>query len=834
MTSKLYHRLFFKFVDCGCQLFYFNAKVTLLRKMSKNVSQSATLGKQNRTKMKGKSKFPPGIVKFQVLGSGANGAPRCLYLFTDHSRYLFNCGEGTQRLAHEHKMKLSKLEHVFITHSNWLNIGGLPGLALTVQDVGVPKIELHGPQGIEELFIATKRFVVLRDLKITASKSDPFKPFEDNAIIVYYVPLISNKRSNECRSMSENSIVTNMSQTQQNMDILSEDDDTNYYDYENISECNIKEKNKRKRSNSEPRTDEKKFITDNSLNKVNNVAMSYVCRLKPKPGLLDLDKCVKHNVPPGPLLGQLKSGKDITLLDGTIVRSSDVTSPDDPGPVFIVVECPSEDYIDSLLNESIFSKHQQNVINKDDIAFMVVHFTPQEVRNDPRYQSWMKLFPPETYHLLLNNENKCLGSTAIHRIQYKLNMLDEDIYPLLKDTGIPFLKNDKEVIFKDDNTNINSLLINGETNLTFNLRPKKDIDRTSTLSLDIDEFIAETFRVDGFKEKLAQVKEEIVNATSSDSNIYPKITFLGTGSCIPSKTRNTSGILMCTGENECILLDVGEGTYGQLVRHFNVLGAEKVLNDLKAIYVSHLHADHHIGLIGILSVRQRMRKNGLLKQDQPIYLLAPIQIMTWLNFYHRRFTELNEEFQIVSNLDLDFESSTKIRNKDLLKQTNMSDIETTLVKHCPNAFGVSFTHTNGWKVTYSGDTMPCDSLVKLGKNSNLLIHEATMEDQLVSEARRKMHSTMSQAINIGKKMNAKFTILTHFSQRYAKIPYMPNNDLPSNVGIAFDNMEITPSVLHKLPLMYPALKMIFAEHFEEMEAKCFKLKLKEEKARVKV
>lgn len=53
--------------------------------MSKNISQSAD-GKQNRIKIKGKSKFPPGIVKFQVLGSGANGAPRCLYLFTDHSR----------------------------------------------------------------------------------------------------------------------------------------------------------------------------------------------------------------------------------------------------------------------------------------------------------------------------------------------------------------------------------------------------------------------------------------------------------------------------------------------------------------------------------------------------------------------------------------------------------------------------------------------------------------------------------------------------------------------------------------------------------------------------
>lgn len=43
-------------------------------------------------------------------------------------------------------------------------------------------------------------------------------------------------------------------------------------------------------------------------------------------------------------------------------------------------------------------------------------------------------------------------------------------------------------------------------------------------------------------------------------------------------------------------------------------------------------------------------------------------------------------------------------------------------------------------------------------------------------------------------------------------------------------LQIAPNVLHKLPLMYPALKMIFAEHFEEMEAKCFKLKLKEERA----
>lgn len=60
-------------------------------------------------------------------------------------RYIFNCGEGSQRLAHEHKLKLSKLEHIFITSKLWSRIGGLPGLALTIQDIGIPSVTIHGP-----------------------------------------------------------------------------------------------------------------------------------------------------------------------------------------------------------------------------------------------------------------------------------------------------------------------------------------------------------------------------------------------------------------------------------------------------------------------------------------------------------------------------------------------------------------------------------------------------------------------------------------------------------------------------------------------------------------
>lgn len=44
----------------------------------------------------------------------------------------------------------------------------------------------------------------------------------------------------------------------------------------------------------------------------------------------------------------------------------------------------------------------------------------------------------------------------------------------------------------------------------------------------------------------------------------------------------------------------------------------------------------------------------------------------------------------------------------------LENLNTVYVKHCPNAFGVSFTHADGYKITYSGDTMPCESLIKLG------------------------------------------------------------------------------------------------------------------------
>lgn len=60
--------------------------------------------------------------------------------------------------------------------------------------------------------------------------------------------------------------------------------------------------------------------------------------------------------------------------------------------------------------------------------------------------------------------------------------------------------------------------------------------------------------------------------------------------------------------------------------------------------------------------------------------------------------------------------TVKLRIFDTL---NM-EIKTTFVRHCPNAFGVSFIHKDGYKITYSGDTMPSDNLVNLGNYMYIL------------------------------------------------------------------------------------------------------------------
>lgn len=135
----------------------------------------------------------------------------------------------------------------------------------------------------------------------------------------------------------------------------------------------------------------------------------------------------------------------------------------------------------------------------------------------------------------------------------------------------------------------------------------------------------------------------------------------------------------------------------------------------------------------------------------------------------------------------------------------------------------------------AGDTRPCQAVIDAAKDATLLVHEATFEDELQSEAIAKKHSTTAEALGVAAAAGAYRTLLTHFSTRYPKIPVMkPPADAPAVEGaegadgagssgggsdlaavgsvlVGFDMMTLNFADLAWLPQMLPVLDELFKE-----------------------
>lgn len=148
----------------------------------------------------------------------------------------------------------------------------------------------------------------------------------------------------------------------------------------------------------------------------------------------------------------------------------------------------------------------------------------------------------------------------------------------------------------------------------------------------------------------------------------------------------------------------------------------------------------------------------------------------------------------------------------LLRDLGLNGIRTPSVNHRGPAWGLVIQHPSGWKIVYSGDTKPCQKIVDAGKGATLLIHEATLEDDKADLAIEKGHSTFSQAIDVGVRMNAKRILLNHFSQRYPKLPKTrATEDNDRDVSISYDMMTIKVGDMWKMKYYMDAAEMLFAE-----------------------
>uniref|UniRef100_A0AAY4C215 Zinc phosphodiesterase ELAC protein 2 n=1 Tax=Denticeps clupeoides TaxID=299321 RepID=A0AAY4C215_9TELE len=512
-------------------------------------------------------------------------------------------------------------------------------------------------------------------------------------------------------------------------------------------------------------------------------------RLHPKKGNFLVQKAKELGLPVGtaaigPIISALKDGKSVTY-EGKEIHPEEVCTPADPGPVFLVVDCPSEDFAQPLSTNEHLSRY-----GTEDSAALVVHMTPESVLETDEYKGWMERFPPCTEHLILNEHASTVHNIRSHKIQTQLNLIHPEIFPEMK-----------HLQTKESQAALHVPNVRAECLLKFQLRPKVEWQRDAIPMCDTAEFVKEAAEVPNFLQEVEDCRQ-FQNKDAAEK--YPEVVFLGTGSALPMKIRNVSGTLVNISPNQSVLLDCGEGTFGQMCRHYGD-NVDEVLTKLSTVFISHLHADHHTGLLKLLLQRERAL-NSLGKSFTPVYLVAPVQIMTWLNQYHDHCEEILSHINIIpAKVLCEGAEMPKYKTKSflhaMLKKTDLTRFQTCVVRHCKNAFACGLTHQSGWQIVFSGDTMPCDALAHMGPNATLLIHEATLEDGMEEEAKEKRHSTTSQAIGIGMKMNAEFIMLNHFSQRYAKIPLF-SADFNEKVGIAFDHMRVR--ILYQNPKLREA------------------------------
>jgi ribonuclease Z len=294
-----------------------------------------------------------------------------------------------------------------------------------------------------------------------------------------------------------------------------------------------------------------------------------------------------------------------------------------------------------------------------------------------------------------------------------------------------------------------------------------------------------------------------------------ELIFLGTSSAVPSKDRNHSAMAL-KAFGEVLLFDCGEGTQRQM--------AQVKLSPMKVnkIFISHLHGDHILGIPGMI------QSMGFRGRTEPLHIYGPPGIFS-----------IKEAAMHFGYFSLDFEIHAHEIKEGIVIDEEEYKIECAKTQHnVPNFsyaiyekkkprflkekalklglkpgpdFGklhrgipvqvedqlitaeqVLGENRNGLKIVYSGDSRPCDAMIKLAKNADLLIHESTFEADYIDKAVETGHSTAAEAAQVAKDALVKELILTHVSTRYRRSNLLEKaaKNIFKNTKVAHDLMTV--------------------------------------------
>jgi ribonuclease Z len=266
------------------------------------------------------------------------------------------------------------------------------------------------------------------------------------------------------------------------------------------------------------------------------------------------------------------------------------------------------------------------------------------------------------------------------------------------------------------------------------------------------------------------------------------VAFLGTGGAVPSARRNTASVLIARG-GERLLFDCGEGTQRQMQRSLGLVQVDE-------IYFTHFHADHFLGLPGLL------KTYDLTERERPLAIYGPRGLRDLLQSMSRVIGRVGYKVELV-----ELEAGDEIECRDAV-------IRAFPVEHSARAFGYTLVEAErpgrfdpeaakrlgvkegpafaalqrgesvegsagpvepgevmgesraGRTVALTGDTAPCRATVEAAQGADLLVHDASFSEEEAQRAADTGHSTMGQAAAVASEAEVKLLALVHISSRY--------------------------------------------------------------------
>lgn len=261
--------------------------------------------------------------------------------------------------------------------------------------------------------------------------------------------------------------------------------------------------------------------------------------------------------------------------------------------------------------------------------------------------------------------------------------------------------------------------------------------------------------------------------------------FAGTAGSVPSARRGLPAVLVRRGGDR-LLFDCGEGTQRQLLRSVG-------LPDLDSIFITHFHADHWLGLPGML------KSFALRERSEPLAVYGPVGLKQLMGEMRVVFGRLPYRCDIVEldpaetvQRDGYLIAAIPVRHKGaafgyaLVEEARPGHLDPQLAQELGVTPGPDFgrlqrgetvagvrpeqvmgSTREGRKVVLSGDTEPCEALAIAAHQADVLVHEATFLQEDAERARQTLHSTARQAAELARDAEVRLLALTHVSSRYA-------------------------------------------------------------------